>query len=135
MVVFLKYPLSFDGATEMKRILIVDDHKEVRELLSKFFLLNGYEVDTAEDGETAMEKVRVKGYDLVVTDYNMPKMDGMDLLRRLKMENPSLSVLMISGSMVGETFFTQLGADGFLTKPIDLSSMKRLVERILYSKR
>jgi DNA-binding NtrC family response regulator len=119
----------------MKRILIVDDHKEIRDLLSKFFLLNGYEVDTAEDGETAMEKVRRKGYDLVVTDYSMPKMDGMDLLRRLKMENPSLSVLMISGSMVGETFFTQMGADGFLTKPLDLSSMKRLVERILYPKR
>ena len=119
----------------MKRILIVDDQKEIRDLLSKFFLLNGYEVDTAEDGETAMEKVKGKRYDLVITDYMMPKMDGMDLLKRLKMENPRLFVLMISGSMVGEIFFTQSGADGFLTKPIDLSSMKRLVEGILNSKR
>ena len=119
----------------MKRILVVDDHKEVRGLLSKFFLSSGYEVDTAEDGEAAMKKMKGKGYDLVVTDYMMPKMDGIDLLKKLRMENPRLSILMMSGSGVGEGFFRQSGADAFLTKPLDLSSLKVLVEKILNSKK
>ncbi|MDO9124758.1 MAG: response regulator [Deltaproteobacteria bacterium] len=118
----------------MKRILVVGDHKEIRNLLSKFFLLNGYEVDTVEDGETAMKKVKEKGYDLVVTDYMMPKMDGIELIRRLKGYDPSLSILIISGSGVGEPFFREVGADAFLAKPLDLSSMKILVEEILNSK-
>lgn len=119
----------------MKRILVVDDQKEIRDLLSKLFLSYGYEVDTAEDGEIAIEKVRQNPYDLLVIDYMMPRMNGIDLLKILKRENPQLLILMISGSMVGESFFTQLGADAFLTKPLDLSSVMILVEKILNSER
>jgi len=119
----------------MKRILVVDDHKELRDLLSKFFLLSGYEVDTVEDGEMAMKQVKEKRYDLVVTDYTTPRMDDIDLLKKLKMENPRLSILIISGFGVEEAFFTQSGADAFLAKPFDLSKMKSLVEKILNSKK
>jgi len=126
---------SLNGVSRMKRILVVDDHKEIRDLLSKLFLSTGYEVDTAEDGEVAMKKVKENRYDLVVTDYMMPKMDGIDLLKRLKMENPRLSILMMSGSMVEEAFFTQLGADAFLAKPLNLSSVRILVEKILNPER
>ena len=118
----------------MKRILIVDDHKEIRDLLSKFFLSSGYEVESVEDGEMAMRKVKKKRYDLIVTDYMMPKMDGIVLLKKLKMDNPQLSILIISGSAVEEAFFTQSGADAFLAKPLDLLRMKILVEKILNSK-
>jgi len=118
----------------LKRILIVDDHKEIRDLLSKFFLSSGYEVESVEDGEMAMRKVKKKRYDLIVTDYMMPKMDGIVLLKKLKMDNPQLSILIISGSAVEEAFFTQSGADAFLAKPLDLLRMKILVEKILNSK-
>lgn len=114
--------------------MIVDDHKEIRDLLSKFFLSSGYEVESVEDGEMAMRKVKEKRYDLIVTDYMMPKMDGIDLLKKLKMDNPQLSILIISGSAVEEAFFTQSGADAFLAKPLDLLRMKILVEKILNSK-
>lgn len=113
--------------------MIVDDHKEVRDLLYKFFLSSGYEVESVEDGEMAMRKAKEKRYDLIVTDYMMPKMDGIDLLKKLKMDNPQLSILIISGSAVEEAFFTQSGADAFLAKPLDLLSMKILVEKILNS--
>ncbi|MEW6377120.1 MAG: response regulator [Thermodesulfobacteriota bacterium] len=118
----------------MKRILVVEDHKEIRNLLSKFFLLNGYEVDSVEDGDMAIRYVKENRYDLIVTDYMMPNMNGIDLLKRIKMDNPQLSILVISGSGVGEPFFREAGADAFLTKPLDLSSMKILVEKILNSK-
>jgi CheY-like chemotaxis protein len=119
----------------MKRILVVDDQKEVRDLLSTFFLLNGYEVESVEDGEAAMRLVGKKQYDLVVADFGMPKMDGLDLTKKLKLYRPSLSILIMSGSGVGEAFFREAGAEGFLTKPLDLSSMKSLVEEILNRKR
>lgn len=118
----------------MKRILIVDDYKEIGNLLSKFFLLNGYEVDCVEDGEVALRQVMRKRYDLIITDYWMPKLDGIDLIKRLKRAKLSLPILIISGSGVGEPFFREAGADAFLTKPLDLSSMKILVENILNSK-
>jgi DNA-binding response OmpR family regulator len=119
----------------MERILVVDDHKEIRGLLSKFFLLSGYEVDSVEDGEAAMRLVNKKQYDLVVADFMMPKRDGLDLIKRLKMYDPFLPILILSGSEVGETFFKEAGANAFLTKPLDLSSMKILVEEILNSNR
>lgn len=119
----------------MKKILVVDDHEEIRELLSKFLLSNGYEVDTAEDGETALKKVTEKEYDLIITDYIMPKINGVNLLRRLKIESPRLAILIISGSMVGDGFFAQSGADAFLPKPLDLPRMKILIEEILNSRK
>jgi CheY-like chemotaxis protein len=119
----------------MKRILLVDNQKEIRDLLSRFFLLNGYEVESVEDGEAAMRLVKKKQYDLVVADFLMPKMDGLNLTKQLKLYNPNLSILIMSGSGVGEAFFREAGADAFLTKPLDLSSMKILVEEILNSKK
>lgn len=119
----------------MKRILVVDNQKEVRDFLSTFFLLSGYEVESVEDGEAAMRLVKKKQYDLVVADFKMPKMDGLDLTRKLKLYYPSLSILIMSGSGVGEGFFREAGADAFLTKPLDLSSMKSLVEEILNPKK
>jgi DNA-binding NtrC family response regulator len=119
----------------MKRILLVDDQKEVRDLLSRCLFLNGYEVESVEDGDTAMALIMKKHYDLVVADFLMPKMDGLDLTKKLKRYDPSLSILIISGSGVGEAFFREAGADAFLTKPLDLSSMKALVEEILRYKK
>ena len=118
----------------MKRILLVDDQKELRALLSQFFSLNGYEVESVEDGELAIALIRKKQYDLVVADFKMPKMNGLDLTRRLKLYYPSLSILIMSGSGVGEVFFREAGADAFVTKPLDLSSMRSLVEELLNRK-
>jgi len=92
-------------------------------------------VDCVENGEVALRQVRGKKYDLIITDYMMPKLDGVDLIKRLKEYNLSLPILIISGSGVGELFFREAGADAFLTKPLDLSSMRVLVEKILNSKK
>jgi DNA-binding response OmpR family regulator len=119
----------------MKRILLIDDQKAVRDLLYRFFLFNGYEVECVEDGEAAMSLIKKKQYDLIIADFMMPKMDGLNLTKKLKLYNPSLSILIMSGSGVGEAFFREAGADAFLTKPLDLSSMKILVDEILNSKK
>lgn len=118
----------------MKRILLVDGQKELRDFLSKFFFLSRYEVETAEDTEAAMALIRMRPYDLVILDSKMPNTDGLFLIKRLKMCYPSLPIMIMSDSCVGEPFFREAGADGFLTKPIDLSSLKILVEELLNSK-
>lgn len=115
----------------MKRILLVDDQKELRDLLSRLFLLNGYEVEDVKDGDAAIALVKHKRYDLIIADFKMPKRDGLDLTRKLKLYCPSLSIVIMSDSGVGEAFFREAGADGFVTKPLDLSSMKSLVTEIL----
>ncbi len=117
----------------MKRILLVGGQKEMRDLLSRFFLSKGHEVESVEDGEAALSLVKKKHYDLVVAD--LPQRNGLDLTKKLKLYNPDLSILVISGSGVGEAFFREAGADAFLTKPLDLSSMEVLVEEILGSKK
>jgi DNA-binding NtrC family response regulator len=119
---------------EMKRILLIDDQKEQRDFLSRFFFLSGFEVESTEDADAAMALVRTRQYDLVVADLKMADTDGLDLTKKLKLFNPSLSILIMSGSGVGEPFFREAGADGFLTKPLDLSGMKSLVEEILNRK-
>ncbi len=118
----------------MKRILVVDDQREIRELLSKLFILNGHGVETVEDGEAAMRLAKERQYDLVVADFGLSQMDSLDFIRRLKQYNPSLAILIMSGSRVGEAFFREAGADAFLTKPLDLSYVKIVAEEILSKK-
>src|SRR3989304_3832241 len=86
----------------MKRILLVDNQKEIRDLLSRFFLLNGYEVESVEDGEAAMRLVKKKQYDLVVADFLMPKMDGLNLTKQLKLGLYNFSCFVkLSPSILG----------------------------------
>ncbi len=115
----------------MKRILVVDDQKEIRDLISKLLVSSGYAVDIAEDGEVALGQVKRKKYDLIIVDFEMPGMDGITLLENLKTGHPSLPVLMISGSGKEESFFKRSGADAYLSKPLDLFQTRMLVLQIL----
>ncbi len=119
----------------MRRTLLLVGQKEVRDLLSRFFALNGVEVERVENGEAAICLVKEKHYDLLVGDFLMPQRDGLDLTKKLKSAAPDLSILIICESGVGEAFFREAGADGFLTKPLDFSGLKVLVEEILGPKK
>lgn len=106
----------------MARILLVDDDPELRNLYEELLLNAGYNVETAVDGETALAKMSAGGYDLVVLDIMMPKIDGLEVLRRLKTVNPPPKngpVVMLSAldqmTVVNEAI--SLGAAGFLHKP------------------
>jgi DNA-binding NtrC family response regulator len=117
----------------MKKILVVDDQKEIRDILSKFLFLFDYEIDSAEDAPAAMKLLTEKQYDLLIADFLMSAKDSLHLIKRLKGRHPSMSILIMSGSAVGEAFFKEAGANAFLTKPLDLSSMRILIEKILNS--
>ncbi|GIX02018.1 MAG: acetoacetate metabolism regulatory protein AtoC [Thermogutta sp.] len=103
------------------RILIVDDEKIKRVTLADDLAAQGYEVDTAADGEEALEKLRQRHFDVIVADVKMPRVDGLELLRYVKQgeQAPATDVIMMTayGSIQLAVESMKLGAYDFITKP------------------
>lgn len=100
------------------RVLLADDDEELCEMLGAYLAREGFEVDCAHDGETALELALRGGYELIVLDVMMPKRDGFEVLRRLRRESFT-PVLMLTarGSDVDSIVGLELGADDYLPKP------------------
>jgi len=115
------------------RILIVDDEKMKRVTLADDLTAQGYEVVTADDGERAWNVLEAGGFDVVVTDLKMPKLDGIELLKRIK-QGPlaDLEVIMMTayGSIPVAVEAVKLGAFDFLTKPFRNEDVFPLLARI-----
>ncbi len=114
------------------RVLIVDDEDDQRRGLSSLVSSWGYDVETAADGQAALEKLDEFSAHVMVTDLSMPRMDGMELLRRLSLEGvgPVSIVLTAFGSMDNAIKTVHdLGAFWFLEKPIQAAALKTLLER------
>ncbi len=109
------------------RILIIDDEVNIRKTLRMILSSEGYRVDEAQDGETAIEKVGSNNYDAALLDIWMPGIDGLEALRQIKKIDSNLSVVMISGhgTIQNAVEALQIGAYDFLEKP--LSKDKTLV--------
>jgi DNA-binding NtrC family response regulator len=116
----------------MASILCVDDQPEVLQLLSKV-LSRDYEVDTAPDGETALARVESRPPDCILLDIDMPGMNGLEVLDRVRGDYPSVPVVMLSGVKEVETAISALkrGAYDFLTKPPDFEELTHAVERAI----
>ncbi len=101
------------------RILVVDDEEGIRDLLSKTLELAEYEVDVASDGRSALERLRVGPYDLLITDLRMPGMDGLTVIREARRLHADLPVIIITGysSEANAIEAINLGVQGYLTKP------------------
>ena len=78
------------------RLLIVEDEKQICDMVAKSLYGVGYEVDTCYDGEEALECILTEDYDLIVLDLNLPGMDGMEILRELRRENEETKVIILS---------------------------------------
>ena len=114
------------------RILIVDDEKVQLEILEGFLMKQGYEATAAEDGQKALEKFKNGSFDLVLTDYRMPGMDGIQLLREVRRLQPeAVVVIMTAYGTVGTAVAAMKeGAYDYLTKPIDLDELLLLIQRV-----
>ena len=106
-------------STARKRVLVVDDEASIRDLLSKTLALAEYDVDTAGDGTSALDRMRAFSYDLLIADLKMPGMDGLTLIRQAKRMNAELPVIIITGFSTESSAIeaVNLGVDGYLTKP------------------
>lgn len=116
------------------RILIVDDEKIKRVTLADDLAAQGHEVDTAADGEEALERLRGRPFDVVVADVKMPRMDGLELLRRIKQgeQAPATEVIMMTayGSIQLAVESMKAGAYDFITKPFRNEDLFPLLARL-----
>jgi excisionase family DNA binding protein len=101
------------------RVLVVDDEASIRDLLSKTLALAEYDVDLAPDGRTAVERLRIVPYDLLITDLKMPGVDGLAVIREARRLKPDIPVIIITGfsSEASAIEAVNIGVSGYLTKP------------------
>ncbi len=118
------------------KILIVDDDKTTRKLLSLYLKSKGYDIVTAENGLDAMEKLGAGDVNLIVTDMNMPYMDGIELTKTLKAADSSsqgIPIIMVTTEADSDEREKALGAgvDDYLVKPTNADQISESVKRIL----
>jgi len=101
------------------RVLVVDDEAAIRDLLSKTLALAEDDVDMAPDGRTALERLRIIPYDLLITDLKMPGVDGLSVIREARRLKADLPVIIITGfsNEASAIEAVNLGVSGYLTKP------------------
>ncbi|HET9931015.1 MAG TPA: sigma-54 dependent transcriptional regulator, partial [Polyangiaceae bacterium] len=118
---------------ERKQILVVDDEPNLRRVLTAQLERDGYDVHTAEDGEQALSTLREHHVDLVITDLRMPKLDGMELLRRVVAMDDELPVVMLTahGTVDNAVEALKTGAFDYITKPFDQAEVRTIVRKAL----
>ena len=117
-------------------ILVVDDEIEMRIALQKSLEKCGYKVELAHNVETALNKLSVSSYNLILTDMTMPKQSGMEILNYIQKENINLPVIMITahGTITIAVEAMKKGAFDFVEKPFNFDTLVFLVERALLDK-
>jgi DNA-binding response OmpR family regulator len=127
--------LPFQSQTNhhRKRILVVDDDEDIRRLNVEALAGSGYKVDAAADGAAAWDALQFNHYHLLVTDYNMPKMSGVDLLLKLHTARMSLPVILVSGTIPTDRLKRHpwLQIDATLLKPYTPEELLATVRNVL----
>lgn len=116
----------------IKRILIVDDEENTRIGLTKLLSKEGYEVESAANGNEALDYLELKKVSLVISDINMPDMNGLVFLRELSRKFPSINVIMITAYGGVESYLEamNLGAYEYLHKPVRLDELRSVMKKI-----
>ncbi len=119
-------------ADRAARILLVDDEQSVQTLLSFPLRREGYEVVQAEDGRAALEAFRSEPFDLVVLDLMLPKLDGLEVCRRLRATS-AVPIIMLTAKSeeIDKVLGLELGADDYITKPFSLREFRSRVKAAL----
>ena len=121
------------AASARPRVLVVDDEASIRDLLAKTLALAEYEVDVAPDGRSALDRMRMYPYDLLIADLKMPGMDGLSVIREAKRYKTDLPVIVITGFSTESSAIEaiNLGVSGYLTKPFRVPEVLKQAEKAL----
>ena len=114
------------------RILIVEDEKNLCDMIGKSLHSAGYEVDLCYDGEDALEMIYAEKYDLIVLDLNLPGVDGMEILRELRKENEETKVLILSArsQIADKVDGLDAGANDYMEKPFHLQELEARIRSL-----
>lgn len=122
-------------AETAKKILVVDDEPDVVSLLSLLLKAQGFEVITAIDGQTALEKARTGKPDLILLDIMLPRIDGYKVARMLKFDEKykNIPIIMLTAKIQDrdKDIGLQMGADDYITKPFDTAALVEKVKEII----
>jgi len=115
------------------RLLIVEDEELLQQALSKGFKKLGYNTDMAEDGETALDYYFSNVYDLIILDLNLPKIDGMEVLREIRNENKTVPILILSArsEVKDKIIGLDMGANDYIAKPFYFDELDARVRALL----
>ncbi len=124
---------GFTADVTPQTILVVDDEPQVRELLAEALSDMGHEVVTARDAEDALGKFRDRGFGIVITDMDMPRMDGLELMKRLIEERSNVEIIAITGHTLKYRYTDVIaaGASDFITKPFTLNELEAKLNRLI----
>ncbi len=119
------------------RILVVDDEEIVIRSCLRILGESGYQLEAVRDGAEALKKVEEEPFDVIILDVMMPRIDGVEVLRRVKESHPDIDVIMVTGLSQIDTAVQsmKLGAFDYLPKPFDPDELKLVVERALERRR
>ena len=113
------------------KVLVVDDHEDIRDMIKDLLTAKNIIVDTAIDGLSGVQKVKQNNYDLVLLDIKMPSLDGIKFVNIVNRLNKPLKILVISSYLTQELIInlTKMGVKGFLAKPFDPPSLYKAVNQ------
>ena len=119
------------ASQESPRILVVDDEKVIREILCEFLAIEGYVVRSVEDGERALSELRIRHYDIVISDLKMPNLSGIELLERITAEGLDVLTVIMTGFGTVETAIEAMkkGAYDYILKPFKVEEVIHIVQR------
>lgn len=123
---------TMDKEEEQMRLLIIEDEKALCNAIAEGLRLDGYEVDTCQDGLEALYLCNVESYDLILLDLNLPGLDGMEVLRQLRTENTETCILILSarGQIQDKVSGLDAGANDYLTKPFHFEELEARIRSL-----
>jgi excisionase family DNA binding protein len=126
-------PRRVSASSARPRVLVVDDEASIRDLLSTTLSLADYDVDVAPDGRSAVERMRLFGYDLLITDLKMPGMDGLTVIHEARRLQSDLPVIIITGFSTEASAIeaANVGVAGYLTKPFKVPKVLQVAAKAL----
>lgn len=115
---------------ESKKILVVDDHENIRKVLVQMLSAMNFLTKSAPNGAEAYKLLKDDFFDLIISDINMPVMDGLELLEKIKNDRIETPVIFITASDKDETLKQayKLGLDGFIEKPFNLEKLAEIIK-------
>ncbi|ABQ47436.1 MULTISPECIES: response regulator [Thermotoga] len=115
----------------MKRILVVDDEPNIRELLKEELQEEGYEIDTAENGEEALKKFFSGNYDLVILDIEMPGISGLEVAGEIRKKKKDAKIILLTAYSHYRADLSSWAADEYVVKSFNFDELKEKVKKLL----
>jgi len=116
--------------TNNKKILVADDDPLVRKLLNELLTFYGYDIDCVSNGKEAIALIETGSYAILITDYLMPEMNGIELIQRIRNLNLSVPIIIGISASEEEKGFLSAGANLFIAKPFSPYALKNIIEEI-----